>query len=134
MKLEPGEQVHILQPRVAEFPFPDDFPKPAVVTDVCNLKAERTLLVVLNQSHIVAIGVLAGQIKQAEGGRYRMGVRFGTIDPGFRVKDRQESIYRHIGGRTLEKIRAEREGAGVVMELSGGKLVLVNKNAVMVAE
>ncbi len=134
MKLLQGEQVHVLPPAIAVFPFPADFPAPAIVTDVCNLKDERTLLVVLNDSHIVAIGVLAGEIKQAEGGRYRMGVRFGKIDPGFKVKDRQADIYRHVGGRTLEKIRAERDGAGVVMELSGGKLVLVSKNAVMVAE
>lgn len=134
MKLNQGEQVHVLPAAVAVFPFPADFPAPATVTDVCNLIGEKTLLVVLNNSHIVAIGVLAGQIKQAEGGRYRMGVRFGKIDPGFKVKDRQAAIYRHIGGRTLEKIRAERDGAGVVMELSGGKLVLVNKDRVVVAE
>lgn len=134
MKLHPGEEVHILKPQVAVFPLPGDFPRPAIVTDACNLKAERTLLVLLNDTHIVAIGVLAGSIKQAEGGRYRMGVRFGKVDPGFKVKDRHAEIYGHIGGRTLEKIRAERDGAGVVMEFSGGKLVLVNKAGMMVAE
>lgn len=133
MKLIPGEEVHYLKPAVAEFPFPADFPKQPVVTDIENDRSRRTLLVVLNGTHIVAIGVLAGENKTAEGGRYRMGVRFGTIEPSYPVT-RHEQIYKHVAGRTLERIRAERNGAGVVMELSGGKLLLVNKYNVVVAE
>lgn len=133
MKLYSGEEVHYLKPRVAVFPFPADFPRPAIVTNVANFKEERTLIVLLNDTHIVAIGVLPGVMKTAEGGRYRMGVRFGSVDALFKM-ERHPQIYPHIVGRTLTGIRAERDGVGVVMEFSGGKLVLVNKYRVVVAE
>lgn len=132
MKLHPGDKVDVLTPCVAVFPFPADFPRPPVITDVSNNRQERTLLVIVASVYAVAIGVVDGETKA--GSRYRMGVQFGQLPPRFSAKDRQEQIYRHIAGRTIEKIRAERNGAGVVLELSGDKLVLVNKGGVMVTE